>query len=161
LSGCNFKQYLSILKTAAGNDPLKLKMLIVVMCKESGGVATRQSTTNANGSVDCGLMQVSRQKNCIADDFIPEKNIPNGANILFSIPDKIYNNTPAPARIFAAYNAGPAANVVSKDCNTSSGFTSGDVPAWACPINAGDMCGVKNYACDLNNCLSDTSLNGL
>ena len=161
LTTCKYKDYLPELKTASGNNSEKLKMLIVIMCKESGGNSRSAPPANDNGTYDCGLMQVNKKTPCTQDDFNPATNIQAGASIFFSNNPPMYGGVPITASTFAAYNAGNAgANSQSNDCNSSIGFTS-PVPKWVCPINAGDMCAVKSYACTLNACVNDPSLNGL
>ena len=170
-SGCNYKQYLPILKNVAGGDSQKLKMLVVIMCKESKA-NPKAIHQNADGNgYDCGLMQINVRNGKTCNDepqlFDPETNIRKGAELLSQKMNvRSYGNIPTPASVFASYNCCSTGNPndVSVSCTGESGFTN-PIPKWACPINPGptktNMCFVKNYACELNACLSDPSLNSL
>ncbi|MFA5132262.1 MAG: hypothetical protein WC444_02970 [Candidatus Paceibacterota bacterium] len=169
LSGCNYTRYLPLLKTAAANNGVDVKMLIVLLCKENRSLDVNADHVNDNQSHDCGLMQINQPGACSGSILDPATNISRGAQLLAGkMGAQTYGNVPAPASVFAAYNCcgtvGMNSNDPSADCNTSTGFTSA-IPKWACPINPGpsatNMTFVKNYACEANACLSDPSLNGL
>ncbi len=166
LSGCNYSQYINIIKTeslVAGVDP---KMVAVIMCKESGARPDAQGK-NPNGTYDCGLMQVNQPSPCGADSLDPQLNIRKGVLLLkqkTSAVNQSYSGIPQRMGVLASYNCcanGTVPHSASTDCNTSSGFPF-SIPKWACPINPGDgqfnMCSVKNYVCGIEACLSQVQI---
>ena len=166
LQGCNYQKYLPILRQEASNNGVSLKMMIVIMCKESSALPG-QEHVNSDGSRDCGLMQINQRGACSPELMDPATNIARGAQELKSKQGaQIFGNVPTAASVFAAYNCCTKenANSPSQDCTPASGFP-GNIPKWACPINPGptdtNMCFVKNYACEATACLSDPSLSGL
>jgi hypothetical protein len=170
LSGCRFRDYLSIIKSESEKQGVDYKLAIVIMCKESTG---KRDATNDNrdGTYDCGLMQINQRGPCTPDSFIPEKNIAEGVRLIKEktgpSTSRNYPGAPQLGNLFAAYNCcarGAAPYEASVDCTTGSGWPS-TLPKWACPINPGsgpsNMCTVRSYACDLNACYKDSSLEGL
>ncbi len=161
LTGCNWKQYESIIDQATGGDSMLKKMTIVTMCKESGAVPNR-SHQNDNGTFDCGLMQINQNGSCTDASYSVVDNITEGVRRMkqkISASSQTYLSVPAVASVFASYNCcgnGTPPNAPSVDCTTQTGFQNA-VPKWVCPINPGDgtfnMCSVKNYACELTTCL--------
>ena len=160
LSGCNYRQYQSMIESSAAKEGVDPKMVIVLMCKESRANASAQNK-NPDGTYDCGLMQVNQKNACDTSSLDPATNIARGVSLLkekISQANQVYQNIPAKAGVFASYNCcsnKTIPNAPSADCTTQNGFPF-SIPKWACPINPGDsqfnMCAVKNYACDLNAC---------
>ena len=161
LSGCKYASYIGIIDQMTGGDVQLKKMIIVTMCKESGGVATR-SGKNPNGTYDCGLMQINQPGPCGPDALEPVENIRKGVTLMqkkITSSSQLYTNIPAETGPFSAYNCcanGTVPNAPSADCSVSTGFPYA-IPKWACPINPGEgefnMCVVKNYACELSACM--------
>lgn len=164
LSGCNYQQYLSIIKSESSKLGVDYKMIVVAMCKESTARKDLEHK-NPDQTYDCGLMQINQREPCGTDILLPEKNIAVGVmrmkeKINLSSNSRIYANTPVEAGIFASYNCcsnGTVPNAESVSCNSSSGFNN-SIPKWACPIDPGtgnsNMCAVKSYACEAYACLS-------
>ena len=162
LSGCNWKQYESIINQEVGNNPELKKMIIVTMCKESKAIVN-SSHKNKNETYDCGLMQINQPNACTSTSFSVTENIREGVRRMrqkISSASRTYPSIPSKASVFAAYNCcgnGDNPNAPSNDCNTSSGFQN-PIPKWACPIKPGaepsNMCSVKNYACELEACMN-------
>ena len=163
LSGCNYREYQSIIEReslALGVNP---KMIIVTMCKESSGKKEAQNK-NPNGTFDCGLMQINQKEPCDQTILNPAENIKRGVALMkqkINFATQIYPNIPAEAGAFASYNCcanGTIPHAPSGDCTVGNGFPF-TLPKWACPINPGDgqynMCTVKNYTCELSACLKE------
>jgi hypothetical protein len=163
LTGCRYQDYMSIIQQESQAQGVDYKMVIVTMCKESGGRVDAQNR-NPNGTYDCGLMQVNQQTPCDSSSLSPAQNIAKGVQTLkgaMSTANRVYPNIPAVANVFASYNCcanGTRPSEASIDCTISSGFPSA-IPKWACPINPGtgdyNMCTVKAYACELVSCLNN------
>ena len=161
LSGCNYSAYSSIIDQAVEGDALLKKMIIVTMCKESRGKPSA-TNVNANGSHDCGLMQINQPNPCDATILDPTENIRRGVALMkqkIASTRRTYQNIPAETGPFSSYNCcanGTVPNSPSTDCSTANGFPYA-IPKWACPINPGDgkfnMCSVKNYVCELSACM--------
>jgi hypothetical protein len=162
LSGCNYKQYESVIATYTGNDTRLKKMAIVVLCIESGG-NQRASNNNPDGTYDCGLMQINQKAPCTDSSFNIEYNIQKGVDKLryaLSKSSQVYPGVPVEATVFSSYNCcsnGTIPGSPSNDCTPQAGFPS-TLPKWACPINPGEgkynMCSVKSYACEASACFN-------
>jgi hypothetical protein len=166
LSGCNYSQYISIIKSeaaAAGVDP---KTVAVIMCKESQAKPNAQRR-NPNGTYDCGLMQVNQPGPCDTSSLDPQQNIRKGVALIkqkTSAVSQSYSGIPQRLGVFASYNCcanGTVPHSPSTDCSTANGFPF-SIPKWACPLNPGDgqfnMCSVKNYVCGIDACLSQIQI---
>lgn len=162
LSGCDYSQYRSIIQKYAGAGTELEKMTIVIMCKES--TARKDSiNTNANGTKDCGLMQINQPSGCSQEIMNPDENIRRGIDLIKQKRNAVtqtYPGVPNLGGVFASYNCcanGTVPNAPSDDCTTSSGFKN-TIPKWACPIKPGDssfnMCSVKDYACSAVACMN-------
>jgi hypothetical protein len=170
LSGCNYQQFLPIIKEESAAIGIDYKITVVILCRESHGVINPPqrvgALANSDGSYDCGLMQINR-KNKICEPAIldPRGNIHAGVQELknkmnLQSQTAIVPGVPAMANTFADYNCcanGDRASSPSNDCTPANGFPA-NFPKWACPINPGigpfAMCAVKNYACETSNCLN-------
>lgn len=166
LSGCNYSQYINIIKTeslVAGVDP---RLVAVIMCKESGARPDAEGR-NPNGTYDCGLMQVNQPGPCGADSLNPQLNIRKGVALLkqkTAAVNQSYSGIPQRLGVLASYNCcanGTVPHSASADCTTANGFPF-SIPKWACPINPGEgqfnMCTVKNYVCGIDACLSQVQI---
>lgn len=136
-------------------------LLAALICQESTG---RSTAVNTRGSfTSCGLMQVNANEvgNTGCTDkvnlFDPQVNIQKGLEILAkkfsSVSGGKYEAVSVTNQALAAYNCcgnGENPNSESASCKTSDGWKS--VPKWACPIDAGGMCVVAEYACDVALC---------
>jgi hypothetical protein len=170
LSGCQYRDYLSVVKSESEKQGVDYRLAIVIMCKESSGKPTA-SNDNKDGTFDCGLMQVNQKGACTPDSFVVEKNIAEGIRLIKqktgpSLAQR-YPGTPELGNLFAAYNCcaqGAPPYAASNDCNPSRGWPS-TLPQWACPVNPGvgnfNMCAVKNYVCDLDACYREVSSGGV
>ena len=161
LSGCNYNEYLPIIRQESSRQGVDYKMTVVIMCKESKGNKVARNK-NPNGTFDCGLMQINQSGDCNASILDPATNIARGVSLIKDKTNttntRIYPNIPPQAGIFSAYNCcanGTSPHSESADCKAPE-FPS-TVPKWACPINPGtgnfNMCSVKGYVCDLVACL--------
>ena len=170
LSGCSYEQYLPIIKDEASKAGIDYRIAVVIMCRESRAIANPPQRTgsaaNADGSYDCGLMQINRKnKVCEPEILDPRNNIRAGIqelkNKIVSASKKpVIPGVPALGNAFADYNccAGPTvASSPSSDCTEAAGFPT-TIPKWACPINPGgstyNMCAVKDYACESISCIN-------
>ncbi len=161
LSGCSYQQYLPIIDQETSGDTTLKKMIIVTLCKESSARVDVQRK-NADGTFDCGLMQINQKTPCDAAILVPSTNIKEGVRLMkqkISYTNQIYPGFPREAGIFSSYvccSNGTVPNSQSADCTSANGFPSA-VPKWACPINPGtgefNMCSVKGYACELTACM--------
>ena len=163
LTGCRYTPYLPIIERETNGDTLLKNMIIVTMCKESGG-NPNASNKNEDGTYDCGLMQVNQSGVCekSPSSTSQEANIKNGIALMKEKrgrASQTYLGIPAAAGVFASYNCcsnRTVPNSPSADCTAASGFPS-IIPKWACPINPGDsssnMCAVRSYTCELSVCL--------
>ncbi len=169
LSGCAYNQFLPIIKEESAAAGIDYRITVVIMCRESRGVINPPQRTgslaNADGSFDCGLMQINRKdKVCDSSILDPRTNIRAGIqelkkSINVSAGRPITPGVPPLANAFADYNCcanGTAPSSPSNDCTQSAGFPV-TLPKWACPINPGagtfNMCAVKDYACETSNCI--------
>lgn len=160
LTGCKYQQYLSTIQSVSNDLGVNYKMIVVTMCKESGGNPNAQNK-NSNNTYDCGLMQINQTAPCDATILETKTNITKGVQEMkkkMVEANRVYTNIPAEAGVFASYNCcanGTIPNEPSGSCKQSDGWPS--IPKWACPIDPGtsefNMCGVKAYACELVNCL--------
>jgi hypothetical protein len=169
LSGCNYAQYLPVIKSESERLGVDYKMIVVTMCKESAAnpVANNQ---NPNGTYDCGLMQINQPGPCDVASLRSNTtaNIIKGIETMkakINSTNQIYPGFPnvggvPVAGVFASYNCcanGTIPNSKSESCKSSDGWPS--IPKWACPIDPGsgtfNMCGVKSYACELYACLKN------
>jgi hypothetical protein len=169
---CNFSQeVLDAIQNNSGTiDP---KIVKAIACQESTG---NVRAVNRRGNVlSCGLMQVnapSGSQSCPEELFNPAISVQRGVVLLNQ---KMSATSSAASRYsgvgitnlqtaLAAYNCcenGEDPNAQSNSCQTAAGTSPGQgwpaVPKWACPIDPGsdpvsNMCGVKNYACDITAC---------
>lgn len=147
-------QYAPQVNLAGASLDQKKKLLAAIIFKESSG------NPNAKNEFACGLMQTTYNEwSNVNDCYNPDLNIQKGVSILNS------KLSAAPASFgstditklqmaLAMYNCcgtGPNPNTPSNDCTVANGWTS--VPQWACPISAGEMCGVRKYVCDISACV--------
>ncbi len=168
LLGCNYFPYLNIAKEEANAAGIDYRLVVAVMCRESGGRPNPPvrigSTGNADGSVDCGLMQInSKGGTCSSEILDPRNNIKEGVRKLksaMSSTGRVYQNVPQIANALAGYNCcanGTRARDQSVSCSQENGFNTA-IPKWACPIDPGqgvyNMCAVKDYACEITSCMS-------
>lgn len=163
LSGCNYTQYESIIRSEAQKAGVKESVVIALMCKESRAQRSAQNR-NPNGTYDCGLMQVNQSGPCGSDVLDPATNISRGVALIkqkMTAASQVYPNIPSISGMLASYNCcanGTVPNAPSADCTQAAGFPY-TIPKWACPINPGEgqfnMCTVKNYVCELNACIGE------
>ncbi len=171
LSNCDTK-YFKTIKELASAQGVDYKIVIVAMCKESGGrMPIKPNENKVDGkvvSVDCGIMQINRGSGCLPSDNSPDQtqNIKDAIQLIkdkISVTSTLTPGVPSEAKLFASYNCcgtDPLPNTPSSDCKSSDGF-SDNFPRWACPINPGGMCTVKSYACETFKCLSSPKLNNI
>ena len=166
LTNCKYQQYLSIIQSESASQGVDPDVVIVTMCKESNGNVNAKNA-NPNNTFDCGLMQINQKGPCSVTYDI-QANIRAGVSLLKSkiaATSQIYPNILPITGAFASYNCcanETVPNAPSADCTQASGFPHA-IPKWACPINPGEgqfnMCVVKNYACELTNCLAQLKAN--
>jgi hypothetical protein len=166
LTNCKYQQYLPIIQSEASSLGVDPDVVIVTMCKESGGNVNSKNA-NPNNTFDCGLMQINQNSPCPLTYDI-QANIRAGVSLLKSkiaANSQVYPNISPMTGVFASYNCcanGTPPTAPSADCTQASGFPNA-IPKWACPINPGEgtfnMCVVKNYACELTNCLAQLKAN--
>ncbi len=125
------------------------------------GLIFRESTCGVNMvSTDgaCGLMQVlpSSSGYTCSELMDTQTNINAGVKILKNnITSALGNGYSSVTSIqmgLASYNCcenGDNPNSQSVSCD----FWSVKVPKWGCPINPGEMCDVKDYACNISACI--------
>lgn len=162
LSGCKWATYKDLIKSESAAQGVDPKLIVVTMCKESGGNPAAKNQ-NPNNTWDCGIMQINQPGAC---DPNPTQaaiidNIKKGISLMkgkINATNQVYPGVPREAGYFSTYNCcadGTSPNSKSVSCGNEPGFPS--VPKWACPIDPGtgpnNMCTVRNYACELNECL--------
>jgi hypothetical protein len=162
LTGCKYDQYMTLIQSKAQAAGVSPSIVIAIMCKESKGDPNAQHP-NADGTFDCGLMQVNQRTPCAQASLDPGDNISAGIQKIKSAlgaAGQLYKNIPPTLGAFANYNCcsnGTKPNDPSADCTQAAGFPY-SIPKWACPINPGtsasNMCTVKNYACDVQACIN-------
>ncbi len=161
-NACSFSGPVDIaIREAKLPNGISRNLLAAVICQESSG---RASATNTRGSfTSCGLMQVNSNEvgNTTCTDkvnlFDPKINIEKGLEILSkkfsSVSAEKYKTVSKTNQALAAYNCcgnGENPNTESVSCKANDGWES--VPRWACPIDPGGMCVVREYACDVALC---------
>jgi hypothetical protein len=160
---CDLSAFMPIIKEVSSNNGIDYRVIASLICKESSGNPKAEQVGNNNGSRDCGLMQINVRGSCDASLLDPKTNIEKGVALykqkLSQVSSFSYGSIPKEVMAFASYNCcgnGDNPNAKSVDCNSTSGFPT-TPPKWACPINPGtgssNMCAVKNYACDVYNCI--------
>lgn len=164
---CIFDQNtINIAKDEANRAGIDYRVVLSISCRESSGQINAVGNHANNGYPDCGLMQINMQsrgiKSCSPDIMDLRANIKEGIKLYKKnlSSTKTYSSVSQFSQAFAAYNCcadGTSPNSQSVSCNNDSGYTN-PIPKWACPLDPGtsnfNMCNVRNYACDVESCLS-------
>ena len=164
---CIFDQNtINIAQNEASKAGIDYRIVLSISCRESSGQVNAVGNHANNGYPDCGLMQINMQgrglKSCPSDIMDIRANVQEGIRLYKSklSSARSYTTVSQTSQAFAAYNCcsdGTSPNSASVSCNTDSGYTN-PIPKWACPIDPGtssfNMCNVRNYACDVDACLS-------
>ena len=164
---CIFDQNtINIAQNEASKAGIDYRIVLSISCRESSGQISAVGNHANNGYPDCGLMQINMQsrglKSCPSDIMDIRANVQEGIRLYKSklSSARSYTTVSQTSQAFASYNCcsdGTSPNSASVSCNPDSGYTS-PIPKWACPIDPGtssfNMCNVRNYACDVDACLS-------
>ena len=156
----------SIIKDEASRANIDYRVLMAIACRESSGDINAVGNHAQNGYKDCGLMQINMKSfgttSCTPEIMDIRRNVQEGIKLFKQKVGNTYTyaNVSMTSQVFAAYNCcanGDNPNSTSVSCNSSTGFDK-PIPKWACPIDPGssafNMCNVRNYACDVESCIS-------
>ena len=148
----NCDSYNDSFASAAGGDVNKKCLLKALASTESSCNPNAQNTNNANGTIDCGLMQVnSSNAPCETSKSDPASTITSASNMLSSNSGSLssgngyglsgtvdqYGFDTGNANLIASYNGGTGAVAASADCPGQY--------KWNCPINPGGYAGTQAY----------------